>query len=126
VLESFLLWHEYVHDVSVAGRLDERGGEVPVAFVQFSESGKPVPPSTVESALKFRGREHKSQCKWLTDVCIVDQVPRLPCGQALHRGLKKMVNLSTYHGQRPDASLSTLVSFFPLWFKSPFTREATA
>ncbi|KZV78649.1 acetyl-CoA synthetase-like protein, partial [Exidia glandulosa HHB12029] len=92
-LEGHILGHPFVQDVGVIGRPDERAGEVPVAFITLSAAGRQAAAtsvSRVEEDVKLFVKEHKSTYKWLGDVFIVEEIPKLPSGKILVRELKKL------------------------------------
>lgn len=82
-LEALLATHPAVADVTVIGRLDERAGEVPVAYV--------VPRGALEiGALKAWLAERVVPYKQLADVVICEAIPKSPSGKILRRIVRQM------------------------------------
>jgi acyl-CoA synthetase (AMP-forming)/AMP-acid ligase II len=80
-LEALIGTHPAVADVAVAGRANERTGEVPVAYV--------VRCAPLEShALMAWVAERVAPHKKVRAVEFIDQVPRSPAGKILRRALK--------------------------------------
>ncbi|KAH8827518.1 hypothetical protein DL96DRAFT_1419221, partial [Flagelloscypha sp. PMI_526] len=90
-LEGYIRQSEYVQDVGVIGRPDPRTGEAPVAFVVLSDKGKEFSASTgqaVESIIKKHVQQLLSEYKWLSDVFVIEAIPKLPSGKILVRELR--------------------------------------
>jgi acyl-coenzyme A synthetase/AMP-(fatty) acid ligase len=91
-LEAHLLDHPYVSDSAVIGIVDERAGEVPLAFIVKSKEAQDVSDADVVKAVHKHVEEHKARHKWLKGgVRILDIVPKSPSGKILRRILKAKV-----------------------------------
>ncbi|KAH7185015.1 uncharacterized protein B0J16DRAFT_340773 [Fusarium flagelliforme] len=91
-LEAHLLDHPYVSDSAVIGIVDERAGEVPLAFIVKSKEAQGVSDADVVKAVHKHVEEHKARHKWLKGgVRILDIVPKSPSGKILRRILKAKV-----------------------------------
>lgn len=96
-LEGLLLQSPLVEDAGVVGREDERNGEVPVAFVVLTQVGKAAAWDNLDNLkaeIKKLVSDHKSSYKWLADVYILAQIPKLPSGKILSRELRAMLKSS--------------------------------
>jgi acyl-CoA synthetase (AMP-forming)/AMP-acid ligase II len=82
-LEAELLKHPAVYEAAVVGVPSERWGETPVAFVALK-----LDAATDGPALKdwVNGRVGKTQR--LSDLAVVDSLPRSPIGKLLKRELR--------------------------------------
>ena len=80
-IEAVLLSHPSVVDCAVFAIPDTRSGELPVAAVQLSSA---IPPADLQKLVA----ETLATYKHLTDVVVVDQIPRLPSGKTLRRTLR--------------------------------------
>ncbi|HEV3282127.1 MAG TPA: AMP-binding protein [Acidimicrobiales bacterium] len=83
-VEGVLLRHPAVLDCAVFGVADEQTGERPVAAVELDPA---VPTSTDE--LKQLVAENLATYKAVSDVVVVDTIPRLPSGKVLRRTLQE-------------------------------------
>jgi acyl-CoA synthetase (AMP-forming)/AMP-acid ligase II len=81
-LEALLLGHPGVADAAVAGRPDERHGEVPVAFV-VPRDADTLEPDVVRAWVAARVAPYKR----LADVVLVRALPRTPAGKLIRRRL---------------------------------------
>ena len=85
-LEDLLLGHPKVEDVAVLGLQDEYSGERPKAFVVLKEGtkgGKEVEKELIEYV-----RERKTRHKWVTEVELVEVIPKSASGKILRRVLR--------------------------------------
>jgi acyl-CoA synthetase (AMP-forming)/AMP-acid ligase II len=83
-IEAVVTNHDAVFDVAVIGLPSERWGETPVALVVLRE-GEGASPESIKDWVN--GRVGKQQR--LTDVIVVDELPRNPNGKILKRELRK-------------------------------------
>ncbi|WZH48559.1 Regulatory protein [Fusarium acuminatum] len=91
-LEAHLLDHPYVADSAVIGIVDERAGEVPLAFIVKSNEAKGVSDEDVTRAVCGHVEKHKARHKWLKGgVRVLDIIPKSPSGKILRRVLKAKV-----------------------------------
>lgn len=86
-IESVLLSHPAVKDAAVAGRPDERSGEIPMAFV-VRQPGATITARDIQDFVK----QTLSPQKWLRGgVQFVDAIPKNPSGKILRRELKTII-----------------------------------
>ncbi|UZP38117.1 hypothetical protein NXS19_005933 [Fusarium pseudograminearum] len=91
-LEAHLLDHPYVADSAVIGIVDERAGEVPLAFIVKSREASGVSDEDVVKAVHEHVEQHKARHKWLKGgVRVLDVIPKSPSGKILRRVLKAKV-----------------------------------
>ncbi|CEF77559.1 unnamed protein product [Fusarium graminearum] len=91
-LEAHLLDHPYVADSAVIGIVDERAGEVPLAFIVKSREASGISDEDVVKAVHQHVEEHKARHKWLKGgVRVLDVIPKSPSGKILRRVLKAKV-----------------------------------
>ncbi|QPC70334.1 hypothetical protein HYE68_001086 [Fusarium pseudograminearum] len=91
-LEAHLLDHPYVADSAVIGIVDERAGEVPLAFIVKSREVSGISDEDVVKAVHQHVEEHKARHKWLKGgVRVLDVIPKSPSGKILRRVLKAKV-----------------------------------
>ncbi|GKU20635.1 4-coumarate-- ligase 7 [Fusarium langsethiae] len=91
-LEAHLLDHPYVADSAVIGIVDERAGEVPLAFIVKSREASGVSNDEVVKAVHQHVEQHKARHKWLKGgVRVLDVIPKSPSGKILRRVLKAKV-----------------------------------
>ncbi len=83
-LEELLFTHPAVLQCAVVGKPDERGGEIPVAFVQLS----PDRAATPEEILGFVNRQVAAY-KQIRELVLVDALPVSPAGKVLKRELRE-------------------------------------
>jgi acyl-CoA synthetase (AMP-forming)/AMP-acid ligase II len=81
-LELVLREHPAVRDAGVIGRPDPQQGEVPVAFVSLAAEAEP-------GELRGFVAERVAAYKQLSDVHLVEDLPRLPTGKLLRRALRE-------------------------------------
>ncbi|XP_011704695.1 PREDICTED: 4-coumarate--CoA ligase 1-like [Wasmannia auropunctata] len=87
-IETVLLSHPEVKDAAVAAKLDERSGEIPVAFV-VKQPGATFTAHCLQELVK----EKLSPQKWLHGgVQFVDDIPKNPSGKILRRKLPLMLS----------------------------------
>lgn len=109
-LEAHLLSLELIEDAGVIGTPDDRCGEVPVAFVVLSISGRRRETNHLESVKETIMRSvretkvgvlhfsltpyspYQSEYKWLHAVYFVQAIPRLPSGKIIGKHLKGMLD----------------------------------
>ena len=83
--EDVLILHPAVHDVGVVGVPDDEMGERVVAFVQV-EAGSPA-DDALSADLVAWCRERLTHYKCPTEVRFLAELPRLPTGKLLKRGI---------------------------------------
>ncbi|KAK5231637.1 hypothetical protein LTR72_000821 [Exophiala xenobiotica] len=88
-LEDLLLGHPDVEDVAVRGIADEYSGERPKAYVVLQQSKRSQPEAVAKSLIKYV-QDKKVRHKWITEVEIVDEIPKSPSGKILRRVLRDM------------------------------------
>jgi acyl-CoA synthetase (AMP-forming)/AMP-acid ligase II len=81
-LELVLRQHPAVRDAGVIGRPDPQRGEVPVAFVSLAAEAEP-------GELRAFVAERVAAYKQLSEVHLVEELPRLPTGKLLRRALRE-------------------------------------
>jgi len=90
-LEGHLLSHPDVQDVAVIGIPDEQRGEAPKAFVVPStawSSSKSNNEAALIEALKKYVTDHKIKYKALSEVELIDAIPKTPSGKLLRKDRK--------------------------------------
>ncbi|GAA5840411.1 hypothetical protein JCM5353_004395 [Sporobolomyces roseus] len=90
-LEGHLLSHPDVQDVAVIGIPDEQRGEAPKAFVVPStawSSSKSNSEAALIEALKKYVTDHKIKYKALSEVELIDAIPKTPSGKLLRKDLR--------------------------------------
>jgi acyl-CoA synthetase (AMP-forming)/AMP-acid ligase II len=88
-LEDLLLGHPDVEDVAVLGIADEYSGERPKAYVVLQQSKRNQPEAVAKGLIKYV-QDKKVRHKWITEVEIVDEIPKSPSGKILRRVLRDM------------------------------------
>ncbi|KAG4273450.1 hypothetical protein FPRO04_14553 [Fusarium proliferatum] len=100
-LEAHLLDHPYVDDCAVIGIVDERAGEVPLAFIVKSKQASGLKEDDVVRAVCEHVETHKARHKWLKGgVRVLDVIPKSPSGKILRRVLKAQIK-----AEKPVAKL---------------------
>ncbi|RKL38066.1 hypothetical protein BFJ72_g7528 [Fusarium proliferatum] len=100
-LEAHLLDHPYVDDCAVIGIVDERAGEVPLAFIVKSKKTNGLKDEDVVKAVCEHVESHKARHKWLKGgVRVLDVIPKSPSGKILRRVLKAQIK-----AEKPVAKL---------------------
>ncbi|KAJ4253392.1 hypothetical protein NW762_010548 [Fusarium torreyae] len=100
-LEAHLLDHPYVSDCAVIGIVDERAGEVPLAFIVRSKAASGLSREDIIRAATEHVEKHKARHKWLKGgVKLLDVIPKSPSGKILRRVLKAQAA-----GEKPRAKL---------------------
>ncbi|KAG4283490.1 hypothetical protein FPRO06_07869 [Fusarium proliferatum] len=100
-LEAHLLDHPYVDDCAVIGIVDERAGEVPLAFIVKSKKTNGLKDEHVVKAVCEHVESHKARHKWLKGgVRVLDVIPKSPSGKILRRVLKAQIK-----AEKPVAKL---------------------
>jgi acyl-CoA synthetase (AMP-forming)/AMP-acid ligase II len=84
-LEAVLARHPDVAEVAVVGVPSERWGETPVAFVVARRGAKADPRALLEWANGQLGKVQR-----ISDVRLVDELPRSPIGKVLKRELREL------------------------------------
>ncbi|KAJ4985452.1 4-coumarate- ligase [Stagonosporopsis vannaccii] len=87
-LENLLLGHPAVNDVAVTGIPDDRAGERPKAFVVLKSGDRRDPVKAGRAILEYV-KEKRARHKWMTEVEIVDSIPKSPAGKILRRKLRE-------------------------------------
>ncbi|KAL2410800.1 4-coumarate:CoA ligase 1 [Exophiala dermatitidis] len=88
-LEDLLLGHPDVEDVAVLGISDEYAGERPKAYVVLIPSKRSNPEQVAKKLIQYV-REKKVRHKWITEIEVVDEIPKSPSGKILRRVLRDM------------------------------------
>jgi len=88
-LEDLLLGHEDVEDVAVLGISDDYSGERPKAYVVLRRSKRGNPEQAGKRLIKYV-QDKKVRHKWITEVEIIDEIPKSPSGKILRRVLRDM------------------------------------
>jgi long-chain acyl-CoA synthetase len=84
-IEAELTRHEAVIEAAVVGVASERWGETPVAFVALRESSRIDAPALMDWANERLGKTQR-----LSDLAILDSLPRSPIGKLLKRELRDL------------------------------------
>ena len=88
-LEDLLLGHPDVEDVAVLGIADDYSGERPKAYVVLKQSKRGQPEAVGKGLIKYV-QDKKVRHKWITEVEVVDEIPKSPSGKILRRVLRDM------------------------------------
>jgi 4-coumarate--CoA ligase len=89
-LEDCLLAHDEVVDVAVLGIPDEYAGERPKAYVVLKPDSKSDTEAACIRLIEYvQGK--KVRHKWVTEVEVIDEIPKNPSGKILRRVLRDMV-----------------------------------
>jgi len=83
-LEEILFEHPKVAHCAVVGKNDEKGGEIPVAFIQL----KPETKATPEEVMDFVN-EKVAKYKHVREVFFIDSIPVSATGKVLKRELRE-------------------------------------
>jgi long-chain acyl-CoA synthetase len=83
-LEEILFEHPKVGHCAVVGKKDEKGGEIPVAFIQL----KPDTQATPEEIMDFVN-EKLAKYKHVRELFFVDEIPVSAAGKVLKRELRE-------------------------------------
>jgi 4-coumarate--CoA ligase len=86
-LEDILLGHEDVQDVAVLGIPDDYAGERPKAYVVLKPEASRNQQEAGKRLIKHV-QDNKVRHKWVTEVEIVDLIPKSPSGKILRRVLR--------------------------------------
>jgi long-chain acyl-CoA synthetase len=84
-IEAELVRHEAVAEAAVVGVASERWGETPVAFVALREGSTIDPAELMDWANARLGKTQR-----LSDLAILDSLPRSPIGKLLKRELRDL------------------------------------
>lgn len=84
-VERVLYEHESVLEAAVAGRPDDRWGEVPVAFVVLRQDA-----TVTADELLDHCRDRLARFKVPKDIAFLDALPRNPSGKVLKRELRRV------------------------------------
>ncbi len=82
-LEEIIFEHPKVAHCAVVGKKDEKGGEIPVAFIQL----KPDTEATPDEIMGFVN-EKIAQYKYVREVHFIDEIPVSGAGKVLKRVLR--------------------------------------
>ena len=91
-IEAELMRHEAVIEAAVVGVASERWGETPMAFVTLRNGSRIEAP-----ALRDWTNERLGKTQRLSDLAILERLPRNPIGKLLKRELRDLYH--TRHGQ---------------------------
>ncbi|OAL37365.1 hypothetical protein AYO20_03214 [Fonsecaea nubica] len=86
-LEDLLLGHADVVDAAVIGIPDATSGEKPKAYVVL-RSGLTRSPESVARDLIKLAQEKKVRHKWISEVEVIEAIPKAPSGKILRRVLR--------------------------------------
>lgn len=81
-IEAILIQHEAVNDVAVIGAKSKRWGETPIALIVAE-------PRKSHTSLKDWANNQLGKQQRITDVIVVEELPRNPNGKILKRELRK-------------------------------------
>ncbi|KAL9109787.1 MAG: hypothetical protein Q9227_005656 [Pyrenula ochraceoflavens] len=90
-LEDLLLGHSDVEDCAVMGISDEWAGERPKAFVVLKrkDAAEDQIKQTGSNLIKYV-QEKKDRNKWITEIEVVEEIPKSASGKILRRVLRDM------------------------------------
>ena len=90
-LEDLLLGHPDVEDVAVLGIPDDYAGERPKAYVVLQAKARKARDvqETAKSLIQYV-QDKKVRHKWVTEIEVVDEIPKSPSGKILRRVLRDM------------------------------------
>jgi long-chain acyl-CoA synthetase len=86
-IEAELMQHEAVAEAAVVGVVSERWGETPVAYVALREGSDVKGPAVMDWTNRRLGKTQR-----LSDLVILDSLPRSPIGKLLKRELRDLYN----------------------------------
>jgi acyl-CoA synthetase (AMP-forming)/AMP-acid ligase II len=86
-LEDVLLGHKDVQDAAVLGIPDEYAGERPKAYVVLKPDLSHNKIAVGQALIKYV-QTKKVRYKWITEVEIIDEIPKSPSGKILRRVLR--------------------------------------
>jgi len=89
-LEDLLLGHNDVEDVAVLGIPDDYAGERPKAYVVLKQQSKKGDVQSTGKGLIKYVQEKKVRHKWISEVEVVDEIPKSTSGKILRRVLRDM------------------------------------
>ena len=89
-LEDLLLGHEAVEDVAVLGISDDWAGERPKAYIVLNSTSRSGDPQAVGKKIIQYVQDKKVRHKWITEVEVVEEIPKSPSGKILRRVLRDM------------------------------------
>jgi len=89
-LEDLLLGHEDVEDVAVLGISDDYSGERPKAYIVLKSSSRAGDVQATGKKLIKYVQDKKVRHKWITEVEMVEEIPKSPSGKILRRVLRDM------------------------------------
>lgn len=93
-LEDLLLGHPDVEDVAVLGITDDYSGERPKAYVVLQPSKRDQPEAVAKGLIKYV-QDKKVRHKWITEIEVVNEIPKSPSGKILRRVLRDMSRSGT-------------------------------
>jgi long-chain acyl-CoA synthetase len=85
-LEEVLFEHPAVAHCAVVGKKDEKGGEIPVAFVQRKPNTNPDPTEIMEFV-----NSRVAHYKHIREVRFIDEIPVSAAGKVLKRELRDLI-----------------------------------
>jgi len=88
-LEDLLLGDPDVSDVAALGIPDDYAGERPKAYIVLQSAAQSDPQAAGKRLIKYV-QEKKVRHKWITEVEIVDEIPKSASGKILRRILRDM------------------------------------
>lgn len=88
-LEDLLLGHADIEDVAVLGIPDDYSGERPKAYVVLHHSKRNDPTGTGQRLIKYV-QDKKVRHKWITEIEVIDEIPKSPSGKILRRVLRDL------------------------------------
>ncbi|MGB7974452.1 MAG: class I adenylate-forming enzyme family protein [Roseiarcus sp.] len=87
-IEAELTRHKAVFEAAVVGVASERWGETPVGFVSLREGSKVEAPALMDWTNRQLGKTQR-----LSDLVILDSLPRSPIGKLLKRELRDLYSI---------------------------------
>jgi 4-coumarate--CoA ligase len=89
-LEDLLLGHDAVEDVAVLGTPDDYSGERPKAYIVLKAPKRNGDVQATGKDLIKYVQEKKVRHKWVTEIEIIEEIPKSPSGKILRRVLSDM------------------------------------